>query len=88
MWAPGKDKDGNDVLYHNDDHEKSSAIDDSRSESGRSANGNSLMPGSPRSRRASSNQGAERRGSILSLWKGGKDKHGNDVMNGDDEEWK
>lgn len=92
MWAPGKDKDGNDVLYHNDDKDKSgSAIDDNRSESGRSQNGNSLMPGSPKgsnSRRASSNQGSERRGSILSLWKGGKDKHGNDVMAGDDEEWK
>jgi len=95
MWAPGKDKDGNDVLFHNDDHDKSSsAIDDNRSESGSgrsvNGNGNGLQPGSPKSnsRRASSNQGQERRGSILSLWKGGKDKHGNDVMGGDDEEWK
>jgi hypothetical protein len=30
----------------------------------------------------------ERRGSILSIWKKGKDEHGNDTIIHDDEEWK
>lgn len=87
MWAPGKDKDGNDVLMHNDDRHDAARPD--TVEGGRSIGSPSLAPISPKhsSRRSSSNHGQERRGSVLSMWKGTKDKHGNDIMGGDDEEW-
>ena len=95
MWAPGKDANGKDVLLHNDEHED--AISDSgrsdgtsgpRRDSGLVGNRDTLMPGSPRdSVRRSSNLSEPRRGSILSMWKGGKDAKGNDIMGGDDEEW-
>ena len=85
MWAPGKDKDGNDVLMHNDD--RHDAVRPDTVEGGRSIGSPSLMPVSPKSRRSSSNSGQERRGSVLSLWKGSKYKQGNDIMGGDDEEW-
>ena len=90
MWAPGKDKDGNDILLHDDHIERA----DARSESGRSDGGNygnTLMPGSPKEnaiRRTSTlSDRPDRRGSVLSLWKGGKDAKGNDILGGDDEDW-
>jgi hypothetical protein len=43
---------------------------------------------SPRSNGDESMKERERRGSILSIWKKGKDEHGNDTIIHDDEEWK
>jgi hypothetical protein len=75
MWQGGKDKNGRDILAH-DDHP------DSDTEQAESV-------GSPV---AESQQQAEaireRRGSILSMWKKGKDEHGRDTIAHDDEEWK
>jgi hypothetical protein len=88
MWAPGKDKDGNDILAHNDDMDRV----DGRSESGRSegarsdAATNTLSPGSPKQNNRRGSNLSDRRGSILSMWKGGKDAQGNHIMD-DDEEW-
>jgi len=96
MWAPGKDAQGNDVLLHNDEHGGVDAVVDAEPSS---RNSDILVPSSPPSingknsgsldiRRASNNSSdAGRRGSILSMWKGSKDKHGNDIIGHDDEEW-
>jgi hypothetical protein len=72
MWQGGKDKNGKDILAH-DDHDDS---DDEGSES----------LGSPREEEVVKEK--ERRGSILSIWKKGKDEHGRDAIVHDDEEWK
>ena len=92
MWAPGKDKDGNDILMHDDHNDRADARSESgRSDGGAASYGQTLMPGSPKEnaiRRASNNSDRpDRRGSVLSLWKGGKDAKGNDILGGDDEEW-
>jgi hypothetical protein len=72
MWQGGKDKNGKDILAH-DDHDGS---EDEGSES----------VGFPREEEVVKER--ERRGSILSIWKKGKDEHGNHTIVHDDEEWK
>ncbi|KAE9365139.1 hypothetical protein N431DRAFT_430658 [Stipitochalara longipes BDJ] len=72
MWAGGKDKNGKDILMH-DDHSESEEE-------------NEEAVGSPRSEEVVVER--ERRGSVLSMWKKGKDEHGNNVIIHDDEEWK
>jgi len=72
MWQGGKDKNGKDILMH-DDHSESEdeGVGSPKSE-------DEKVPVAER----------ERRGSILSIWKKGKDEHGNAVIMHDDEEWK
>jgi len=73
MWEGGKDKDGRDILAH-DDHS-----DDEEEESvSASSPGSEELPVAEK----------ERRGSILSVWRKGKDEHGNHAIVHDDEEWK
>ncbi|KAN0089198.1 hypothetical protein V8E51_019458 [Hyaloscypha variabilis] len=75
MWQGGKDKNGKDILVH-DDHSEGEDED--------------VVVGSPKSEEGEKVGVVERerRGSILSIWKKGKDEHGNAVMVHDDEEWK
>jgi hypothetical protein len=74
MWQGGKDKNGKDIVAH-DDHPDS---EEEQSES----------VGSPAAESVPEKEVRERRGSILSMWKKGKDKHGRDTIEHDDEEWK
>lgn len=73
MWQGGKDKDGKDIVIH-DDH-------DSDEEEG--SVGSPSSPTFDQEKRV-----RERRPSILSMWKPGKDEHGRDAIHHDDEEWK
>jgi len=90
-WVAGKDKDGKDILSHG--FEDENAVDD---------DGEPLVKVLSKEKgpedvfqdregfehRRTGSKGAERRGSILSVWKGGKDKDGNHILMHDDEEWK
>ncbi|KAH8752733.1 hypothetical protein F5882DRAFT_385815 [Hyaloscypha sp. PMI_1271] len=73
MWEGGKDKDGRDILAH-DDHS------DEEEESVGSPMSNEEEQGKASLER-------ERRGSILSIWRKGKDEHGNHAIVHDDEEY-
>jgi len=79
LWKGGKDKDGKDILHHNDEIDDDEAI--------ASDNGEELTKTTSQDKRLSASL-TERRGSILSMWKPGKDEHGRDSINHDDEEWK
>jgi len=74
LWSTGKDKDGNAVL-HSDDH------GDWMEEVRAAKREKEARKKAERAARAEAN-----RGSILSLWKRGKDEHGNDViLSGEDQ---
>jgi hypothetical protein len=86
VWSTGKDKMGKDVLLH-DDHEmdKEEVIEPEKEEAEQGDPDLLRMLG--REKRGS-NAGSDRRGSILSLWSGGKDDNGRAIVHHDDEEWK
>ncbi|CAG8952993.1 hypothetical protein HYFRA_00003183 [Hymenoscyphus fraxineus] len=81
LWQPGKDENGADILYHDDEN----AIDDGPLSpiSRGSFNGGLSIPGS---RRGTGNT-QDRRPSILCLWSPGKDADGKPIIMHDDEEW-
>lgn len=78
MWEGGKDKQGRDILAHDDHHS------DEEEEDGNVSVGS---PASEESEKLAA-QERERRGSILSVWRKGKDEHGNHAIVHDDEEWR
>jgi len=80
VWSSGKDKDGRDVLLHDD-------FDDEGHEIG-SGKVEVEEAGERRGSTSSEKRGADRRGSILSLWSKGTDENGRPVILHDDEEWK
>lgn len=82
VWKSGKDKDGNDILVHDgssEDEDDEEAIKDDKSQDGVELTKTISGTGS---------KGQDRRGSILSLWSGGKDANGRAIIMHDDEEWK
>lgn len=94
VWKGGKDKDGRDILVH-DEGESSGSEEEEEEEDqveplgGKGAERRRKMSVSSRGSGGGGKGGRHgvRRGSILSLWSGGKDASGRDVMVHDDEEW-
>lgn len=74
MWTGGKDKDGKDILSHNDEESSSSEEEPLKEE----------VPAAQEEQPVVH----ERRGSILSLWTGGKDENGRPIILHHDDEWK
>lgn len=91
-WVAGKDKHGKDILSHGFEDEH--AIDDGEGEvltkvvSKTGSSDDVFENREGFEHRRTGSKGADRRGSILSVWKGGKDADGNHILMHDDEEWK
>lgn len=91
VWKPGKDKDGRDILVHDDhDADDDEAIDDREDvvvvKPGDEVTVKAtVLEGMGLEERRKS--GTDRRGSILSLWSNGTDDKGRHIMVHDDEEW-
>ncbi|KAH6674764.1 hypothetical protein B0J14DRAFT_588087 [Halenospora varia] len=92
MWKAGKDKNGKDILFHDDqEHEDEYALDDAPSPISEKHDVPGKRKMSRNSRLSSGSTGSrgrERRGSILAMWSSGTDENGRTVMLHDDEEWK
>lgn len=87
IWSTGKDKFGKSALVH-DDHEDGEAVDvmsEEEKEEGDPALLHALGRDRKNSNAGSDKMGNDRRGSILSLWTGGKDENGRAIMMHDDE---
>jgi len=80
LWSAGKDKLGNHILKHHDDDSKDKLDSESAIESPKDDEFTKSPSEEPTYQ-------PERRGSILSLWKGGKDANGRPIMKHNDEEW-
>jgi hypothetical protein len=95
-WVAGKDKEGRDILSHGFEDEHEHAVDDdgdglsglTKVVSKTGSNDGVFENREGFEHRKTGSKGADRRGSILSVWKGGKDADGNHILHHDDEEWK
>jgi hypothetical protein len=104
MWEGGKDKDGRDILAHNDnsDEEEESVgyvlpfftllcflqvLGKTGGKIIDRANDRDRSPMSNEEEQGKASLERERRGSILSIWRKGKDEHGNHAIVHDDEEY-
>lgn len=87
VWSSGKDAKGKDILVHDDEdmNDESAIVETEKAES--EQGDPDILKMLNREKRGS-NTGSDRRGSILSLWSGGKDEHGRAIIQHDDEEWK
>ncbi|KAH8660894.1 hypothetical protein BGZ60DRAFT_414229 [Tricladium varicosporioides] len=92
IWKAGKDKNGRDILVHDDhEHVDEYALDDTPSPTSEKLDIPGKRKMSRNSRMSSGSAGSrgqDRRGSILAMWSSGIDENGKTVMLHDDEEWK
>lgn len=94
-WVAGKDAQGRDILTHGFEGDEHAIDDDGDGLSGltkvvsKGGSQDGVFEGREGfEHRKTGSKGAERRGSILSVWKGAKDADGNHILLHDDEEWK